>query len=49
MTKVKRQALELKVKFYFTAAIYKFTHIGVKVPSLAKLHSQVKVLKFRHN
>ena len=49
MTQVKRQRLWLKAKFYFTTVIYRYTHIRVKVSSLAKLHSQVKVLKFRHN
>ena len=49
MNQGKRQRLWLKAKFYFTAFIYKFTHTGVKVSSLAKLSSHVKVLKFRHN
>ena len=46
MTHVKQQRLWLKAKFYFTTVIYKFTHIKVKVSSLAKLHSHVKVLEF---
>ena len=46
MTQVKQQWLWLKAKLYFTTVIYKFTHIKVKVSSLAKLHSHVKVLKF---
>jgi len=46
MTQVKQQQLWLKANFYFTMVIYKFTHTGVKMSFLAKLHSQVKVLEF---